>query len=73
MPKLIWFLRVTEMVNETNIRIILEKMKNLNITRSIIITSANFSRMAIEYAESRPIELYDKERLKDLLGKIKMD
>ncbi len=73
MPKIIWFLRVTEMVNETNIRIILEKMKNLKITRSIIITSANFSRMAIEYAESRPIELYDKERLKDLLGKIEMD
>ena len=73
MPRLIWFLRVAEMINETKVRLILEKMKKLNITRSIIIASSNFSRMAIDYAESRPIDLFDKEKLKELLLKIEMD
>jgi hypothetical protein len=73
MPRLIWFLRIAEMVNETKIRMILEKMKKLNITRSIVITSSNFSKMALDYAESRPVELYDKDKLKELLYKIKID
>lgn len=70
MPRLIWFLRIAEMVNETKIRMILEKMKKLNINRSIIIASSNYSRMALDYAESRPVELYDKDKLKELLYKI---
>ena len=67
MPKLIWYLRVPDMIPDTTIRSIHEKMKALSVTRGIIVVSTNFSRKALEYAESRPIDLVDKEQLqKDL-------
>ena len=67
MPKLIWFLRVPEMIQDANIRLIHEKMKALGVSRGIIVASTNFSRKAQEYTESRPIDLIDKEQLqKDL-------
>ena len=67
MPKLIWYLRVPEMIQDTTIRSIHEKMKALSVTRGIIVVSTNFSRKAQEYAESRPINLVNKEQLqKDL-------
>jgi len=69
MPKLIWFLRIPEIVPDTTIRAIHEKMKSLNVSRSIIVVSTNFSRKAQEYAESRPIDLIGKELLqKELKG-----
>jgi tetratricopeptide (TPR) repeat protein len=70
MPKLIWFLRIPEMVPDTTIRAIHEKMRSLNVNRGIIVVSTNFSKKAQEYAESRPINLIGKEELQKELKKV---
>jgi len=41
----------------------------MNITRGVIVSSSGFSKIALEFAESRPIELLDKDKLRDLLQK----
>jgi tetratricopeptide (TPR) repeat protein len=66
-PKLIRFMRVPETVDESTVRSLNEEMRKQNITRGILITSSNFSRLALDFAESRPIELHNKERLQELL------
>lgn len=66
-PKLLWFLRTTDPVDESSVRSLHEQMKQLNVTRGIILTSSSFSRLATEFSESRPIELLGKERLLELL------
>ncbi len=66
-PKLLWFLRTTDPVDESSVRSLHEQMKQLNVTRGIILTSSSFSRLALEFAESRPIELWGKEKLLELL------
>ncbi len=66
-PKLLWFLRTTDPVDESSVRSLHEQMKQLSVTRGIILTSSSFSRLAAEFAESRPIELWGKEKLLDLL------
>lgn len=63
MPKLMWFLRVPESIGESTIRSVHEKMRKLNVSRGVIINSSTFSRKALEYAESRPINLVSKEEL----------
>ena len=70
MPKLIWFLRVPEIVSDRTVRSILEKMKALNVSRCIIVASSNFSRKAQDYAENRPIDLLGKEDLQKALKNI---
>lgn len=70
MPKLIWYLRSPEMAQDTTVRAIHEQMKSLNLTRSIIVVSTNFSRKAQDYAESRPIDLIGKEQLQKELKKV---
>ena len=68
-PRLIWFLRVPEPVNENVVRRLLEEMKIMNIPRGMVFTSSGFSRKAVEFAESRPIDLYKKTQLQDFLKK----
>ncbi len=70
MPRLLMFLRVTEPVDESTIRGLQEKMKKNNIIRGIVLTSSTFTRKAIEYAETRPIDLMNKEKLSAILKKI---
>lgn len=67
MPKLMWFLRVPEIINESTVRSLHEKMKALSVTRGYLIVSSTFSRKAIEYAESRPIDLINKDKLQEIL------
>ncbi len=67
MPRLIRFLRIQNLVDEITIRSLLEEIKKQNITRAVLITSSGFSRSAQEFAESRPIDLFDKEKLQTLL------
>lgn len=66
-PKLLRFLRTTDIVDEAVVRSVHEETKKQNITRAIIITSSTFSRMAQEFAATRPVELYPSEKLKELL------
>ncbi len=67
MPRLVRFVRVAELIDEATVRETQEEMKNQNITRAAIVASSNFSRMAIDYAESRPIDLLNKDKLQKLL------
>lgn len=70
MPKLLRFMRVTDTVDESSIRTVHEEMKKQNVTRGVVLTSSVFSRMAIEFAQTRPIELHNKEQLQELLKQI---
>ncbi|QQO08584.1 tetratricopeptide repeat protein [Breznakiella homolactica] len=72
MPRLIRFFRMPEMVDETKIRDILEEIKKLNITRAVIITSSGFSRPAAEFADSRPVELFGKDQLQNLMQNVEL-
>lgn len=67
MPNLLRFVRVAELIDEATVRQTYEEMRNQNITRAKIVASTNFSRMAMDYAESRPIELYNKDHLQKYL------
>jgi len=68
-PKLLHFVRVTEMIEEELVRQVHEQMRSDNLTRAYVIASSNFSRRAMDFAESRPVELVNKDRLQTLLKK----
>ncbi|TVR57973.1 MAG: restriction endonuclease [Spirochaetaceae bacterium] len=72
LPKLFRFLRDAEMVDESRVRAIHEDIKKKNITRAVIVTSSTFTRVAIEFAESRPVDLWNKEKLQELLQEAKI-
>ena len=72
MPKLIRYLRIADIVDESTVRDTHEEMRRQSITRGLIVTSSNFSRLAQDYAENRPIDLYNKEKLQSLLQQIEM-
>jgi HJR/Mrr/RecB family endonuclease len=40
-----------------------------NATRTIVITSGDFAQSAVDFANTRPIELYGKNELINLLRK----
>jgi restriction endonuclease Mrr len=69
LPRLIRFYRKPELIDDTAVRILMEQMKKLNMTRAVIITSSGFTRSAQEFADSRPVELFNKDQLQDLLNK----
>ena len=69
MPRLMRFLRVTDIIDESTIRMLNEDMKKMNVPRGIIVTSSTFSRTALDFAESRPIDLFNKDQLQELLKK----
>lgn len=66
-PRLIRFLRVPEMVDESSVRALLEQMKNLGMTRAMLATSSGFSRGAMDFADSRPVDLFNKDQLAEML------
>lgn len=71
-PKLMWFLRVPEMISESTVRSMYEAMKQLNVGRGIIISSSNFSKKARDFAETRPFNLIGQEKLQAVLKKINL-
>lgn len=70
MPKLLRFLRTPDLIPESTVRGMHEDMKKLSVTRGMIFSSSNFSRKAQEFAETRPIDLVDGEKLQGLLKKV---
>lgn len=70
MPKLLRFLRTPDLISESSVRSMYEDMKNLSITRGILFSSSNFSSKAQDFAENRPIELYDVDKLQKILKNI---
>ncbi len=63
MPRLVLLLRVTEPVDEGTVRSLHERMKKNNVSRGVIATSSGFTRRAREFAETRPVDLVDREAL----------
>lgn len=70
MPKLLRFLRVTDTIDESTVRAVHEEMKKQNVNRGVVLTSSLFSKRAVDFAESRPIELLNREKLQELLKRI---
>ena len=68
-PRLIRIYRSTDMIDEGKIRSILDDAKSQNMGRAVVMTSIGFTRPAVEYAESRPVELVGKDKLQSLLKK----
>ena len=64
--QLIKIFRTNEKIGDTKIREILDEMKEIGAVKVFLITADEFSRQGIEYAESRPIQLYDKNQLSTL-------
>lgn len=69
-PKLFIFLRVPENIDAKQVREIYEEMQQNNISRGLIFSSSEFTRTALEYMESRPLELFGKSKLQELLHKL---
>lgn len=69
--RLIKIIRNTDMINDTLLRKLHETMKTKSANRVMIIAAGEFSQSAIEFANTRPIDLLGKTELVSLLKKIK--
>ena len=70
MPRLIQFYRDPTLIEDSFLRLLQEDMKKQSIIRGIVITSSGYTRPALEFAESRPIELIGREKLEQMLASI---
>ncbi|HPK44986.1 MAG TPA: tetratricopeptide repeat protein, partial [Spirochaetota bacterium] len=61
--KIVRILRTTDVVNDKLLRKLHEKLKEKNATRIIIITAGDFTQSAVDFSNTRPIELYGKNDL----------
>jgi tetratricopeptide (TPR) repeat protein len=69
MPRLIRFYRGNEPADEGEIRSILDDARGQNIPKAALVASAGFSPAAQEFANSRPVELVGRDKLRNLLRK----
>ena len=67
--RLIRLIRTTDTIPEKLLRSLHENMRTKNATRTIVITSGDFAQSAVDFANTRPIELYGKNELINLLRK----
>ncbi len=70
MPRLILFYRDPNLIEDSFLRTLQEDMKKQSIIRGIVITSSGFTRPALEFAESRPLELIGKDKLEQMLSTV---
>jgi len=69
-PQLVRIYRSPNMVDDSKVRSIVDDAKQHNMPgRAVLMSSAGFTRQAIEYAESRPVELIGKDKVLALLRK----
>lgn len=68
--RVIRIFRGTDPVGTEDIREIYDQMKRMNVMQGICITASKFSQSAIEFAQTRPIELVDKDELVKLLHRM---
>jgi HJR/Mrr/RecB family endonuclease len=67
--RLIHITRTTDTLQEKFLRTLHENMKVKNATRIIVITTGDYAQSAVEFANTRPIELYGKNELINILRK----
>lgn len=63
------YYRDTTAIQEVLVRKAFDEMKSKNYTKLVILTSSSFSTQATTFAENRPIELVEKEKLEAMLSK----
>jgi tetratricopeptide (TPR) repeat protein len=68
--RIIRIIRTTDKIAESFLRRLHEKMKQKNATRIVVITTGDFESKATDFANTRPIELFGKSHLVELLKKI---
>jgi tetratricopeptide (TPR) repeat protein len=68
--RIIRIIRTTDTVTDKLLRKINENMKPKNATRAIIISTGEFSQAAVDFSNTRPIELYGKSELVKLLRSV---
>ena len=66
---LLRFYRDPEPVEDSDVREVLDKAKDANCTKAYIFVSSEFARGAVQFAESRPVELVSKIKLEEFLAK----
>src|SRR6056297_895153 len=69
--KIIRILRTTDTINDKLLRQLHEKMKPKNANRVVIISTGDFSQSAMDFSNTRPIELIGKGDLVKLLRQVK--
>jgi tetratricopeptide (TPR) repeat protein len=65
---LVEFYRDSEPIEDDVIRRIADKVKKQNYAKAIVCASGGFTRSATSFAENRPVELVEKERLENILA-----
>ncbi|MBQ8680120.1 MAG: tetratricopeptide repeat protein [Treponema sp.] len=63
------FYRVTDPLEDAEVRRTLDFAKSKNCVKAYACTSSEFTTSAIRFAENRPIELVSKEKLESILAK----
>lgn len=63
-------LRTNDIIGDALVREVLDEMKEYGAMKGMVITSNQFSRQAVNFAQTRPIDLIDKEGLSKLLTKL---
>ena len=71
-PRLIRVSREMTEIDENIIRNLHESMKKVNAFRSVMISTSNFTKQALAFAQTRPIDLIDRTALQDLLKKVSL-
>ncbi len=66
---LVDFHRDAEPVKDNAIRKIADKLKELSYYKAIVFSSSGFTNLALQYAETRPVILIDREHLETILSK----
>ena len=62
--------RTTKPIGELPVRELHEEMKKVSANRGIFVTTSSFAPSAAQYASTRPIDLFDKNTLVELLKDI---
>ncbi len=66
---LLVFYREPEPIEDSVIRKLADEVKSKNYAKAIVFTSTGFTQASRNFAENRPIELIDKQKLEQLLDK----
>ena len=66
---LLLFYREQELLEEAELRTLIDEIKKQNYVKGIVFSSSGFTRTALTFAETRPLELIGKDKLQQLLNK----
>ncbi|MFW5808659.1 MAG: tetratricopeptide repeat protein [Spirochaetota bacterium] len=68
--RIIHIVRTTATISDNYLRNLYDTMKIKNAQRVMVITTGDFSQSAVDYSNTRPIELYSKSKLIEILKKV---